>query len=293
MSFATSRKTPAPIELGPLLFCFDAPVLMGVINATPDSFSDGGVRLGVAEAVARARQMVADGASIVDIGGESTRPSAEPVAARVELMRVLPVVEAVVEAGLGVAVSVDTRKAEVARAALAAGAHMINDVSALGDPAMGEVVAEHGAALVLMHMRGDPRTMQRGDIVYDDLFGELCGFFDLAIDRATRAGVARERLMIDPGIGFGKTTGHNLQLTRHLEVFARYHLPVLYGPSRKRFLGEVTGREVHDRDRATAAACALAVLLGAHVLRVHDVGAARDAVLVARAVRDAGGDRNR
>ena len=281
-----SSVAPAPIDAGPVRLRFDeAPVLMGILNLTPDSFSDGGTVTSVTEAVAQAQRMVEAGARVVDIGGESTRPGAEPVDAATELARVLPVVRALAEARLPAAVSVDTSKAEVARAALEAGASIVNDVTALRDPGMAEVVAEHRAALVVMHMRGAPRTMQAGPIAYGDLLGEIRDALGAALERAVAAGVARERVMIDPGIGFGKTSEHNLSLTRRLGELAVLGRPIVYGPSRKRFLGEITGRDVSDRDRATAAVCALAALAGAHVLRVHDVAAVRDAVLVAHAVR--------
>jgi len=268
-----------------VLLEFAPPVLMGILNVTPDSFSDGGRLTSPAALVGRARGMVAAGARILDVGGESTRPGAEPVDAATELDRVLPAVAALHAAQLGAALSIDTAKAEVAEAALCKGASIVNDVTALGDPRMAEVVARHAAALVVMHLRGAPRTMQDGPIVYDDLLGEVLGALEAAVGKAVAAGVVRERIMVDPGIGFGKTCAHNLELTRRLGELGALGLPIVYGPSRKRFLGELTGRAVDDRERATAAACAAAVLNGAHVLRVHDVAAVRDAVLVAHGVR--------
>jgi dihydropteroate synthase len=180
-----------------------------------------------------------------------------------------------------------TSKAAVADVALRCGATIVNDVTALCDPAMAPLVAEHGAAIVLMHMRGEPRTMQVGEITYDDVVADIAAALEAAIGRAVDAGIARSRVLVDPGIGFGKTVDHNLTLTRRLGELAALGRPIVYGPSRKRFLGDVTGRGVDDRDRATAAACAIAVAHGAHVLRVHDVGAVRDAIAVAAAVRDA------
>jgi dihydropteroate synthase len=266
---------------------FERPLLLGILNITPDSFSDGGQYNQVGVAVERARALVEAGADLLDIGGESTRPGSAGVSAEEELQRVLPVVEALVAAKLDVPISVDTSKASVARAALAAGAHLINDVTALADPELAPAVAEYGAGLILMHMRGEPRTMQAGPIHYDDVVGEVKDHLEKAIARAVGAGVARERLMVDPGIGFGKTVEHNLVLTRRLSELGRLGVPVVYGPSRKSFLGALTGRPVQDRDRATAAACAVAVIASADVLRVHDVIAVKDAVVVATALRDA------
>ncbi len=260
---------------------------MGILNITPDSFSDGGALSSPEAALAHARALVQAGAQILDVGGESTRPGAEPVDAAVEGDRVLPVIEVLARAQLGIVVSVDTSKAAVAEAALARGAHLVNDVSALGDPAMAKTVAAYGAGLVVMHMRGEPRTMQQREIEYADLMGEIRAVLAGAVEHAVAAGVPRERVMVDPGVGFGKTVAHNLSLTRHLGELNSLGCPIVYGASRKRFLGAISGREVADRDRATAAACALAVMSGAHVLRVHDVAAVLDAVNVATAVRDA------
>ncbi len=288
---ATTR-VPSPIEAGPLTLDFRQPMLMGIINTTPDSFSDGGrfncdQGINSRTAVSHGKALVAAGAQILDIGGESTRPGAAPVDAAVEIDRVIPVIVGLASANLHVAISVDTSKAVVARAALEAGAHIVNDVSALGDPLMGAVVAKHNAALVVMHMRGDPRTMQKGEIIYDDVVADVRAALGDAIDRAVMAGVPRKRILIDPGIGFGKTVAHNLTLTRHLNELASLGCAIVYGPSRKSFLGAITGHKVDDRDRATAAACALAVAAGAHVLRVHDVGATLDAISIAAAMRDA------
>lgn len=278
---------PSPLVLGPVRLDFSAPVLMGILNVTPDSFSDGGTLPSLGAVVERARRQRDDGALVLDIGGESTRPGAAPVSVDDELARVIPAIEAVAHANLGVAISVDTSKPAVARAALAAGAHLVNDVTALGDPAMAAVVAGAGAALILMHMRGEPRTMQTGPIVYADLLGEVRAFLSAALARGEAAGIPRARMLVDPGLGFGKTRAHNLSLTKHVGELGDLGCAIVYGPSRKRFLGDLTGRDVTDRDRATAAACALAVTAGAHVLRVHDVGAVRDAVVVAAAARAA------
>lgn len=276
-------QTPAPIDLGGTVLDFRHPLLMGVLNATPDSFSDGGALTSVDDALRRAEAQVAAGARILDVGGESTRPGALKVDAAVERQRVLPIVTALTWHRFPVAVSVDTSKAEVAAAALDHGATIVNDVTALADPRMAAVVAAADAALILMHMRGEPRTMQEGVIHYDDVVGEVRAFLAARIEIAVAGGVSRDRILVDPGIGFGKTVAHNIALTKGLRSLAALGRPVVYGPSRKRFLGEITGRPVEDRDRATAAACALALELGAHVLRVHDVAAVRDAVLVADA----------
>lgn len=270
-----------------IVLSLDGPVLMGVLNITPDSFSDGGHHATLDAALARASDLLGGGARILDVGGESTRPGAAPVSAELELERVLPVLRALAGRHPNVLLSVDTSKAVVARAALEAGAHLVNDVTALADPEMPAVAARFDAALILMHMRGEPSTMQAGEIVYRDVVAEVRDHLLARARLAVVAGVARERILLDPGLGFGKTTAHNLELTRRLGELAATGYPIVYGPSRKRFLGEVTRREVHDRDRATAAACALAVSAGATILRVHDPAACVDAIRVAAAVRGA------
>jgi dihydropteroate synthase len=271
------------LRLRDQVLTLERPVIMGILNVTPDSFSEGGALPSPEAVVARARALVAGGAAILDIGGESTRPGAEPVDAAVELSRVMPALQALCAARIPALVSVDTQKAQVAEAALAAGAHLVNDVSALRDPAMVGVVARSGAGLVVMHMRGDPRTMQAGDIAYDDVVREVREFLGRAVERAVAGGIEHGRILVDPGLGFGKTTAHNIELTRRLGELRALGQPIVYGPSRKRFLGELTGREVGDRDRATAAACAIAVANGASVVRVHDAEAVRDAIRVAQA----------
>lgn len=251
-------------------------LLMGVLNVTPDSFSDGGKFSNSKSAVAQGFRMRDDGAAIVDVGGESTRPGSKPVAAAVELRRTIPVVEKL--AARGVVVSIDTQKAAVAREALAAGAKIVNDVSALrGDLDMAGVVAESGAAVVLMHMRGTPRTMQRAPR-YRDVVADVARFLRERKKNALRAGIAADRIVIDPGIGFGKTLEHNLELLRRLGEFRRLGAPILVGPSKKRFLGAVTGRPVGERAFGTAAAVAVAALRGADLLRVHDVREMADVV---------------
>jgi dihydropteroate synthase len=259
--------------------------LVGVLNVTPDSFSDGGEFADLEAAVARGRLLASEGAALVDVGGESTRPGAGPVPAELELARVLPVIE--VLAADGIAVSIDTSKAAVAQAALEAGAVLVNDVTALrGDPELASVVAGSGADLCLMHMLGEPRTMQ-DDPRYDDVVAEVESFLAERADLAVAAGVARERIALDPGIGFGKTLAHNLALLRALPRLARLG-PLLLGVSRKRFLGALTGREVaEDRVAASVAAALYCYRGGAHLLRVHDVRATADALAVERALEGA------
>ncbi|MHC4161985.1 MAG: dihydropteroate synthase [Planctomycetota bacterium] len=258
------------------------PLIMGVINVTPDSFSDGGRFAGPEAAVAEGQRMAAQGASILDIGGESTRPGAAPVAPEAEAERILAVIEGLRD----LPVSVDTRQASVAALALRAGAILVNDVSAGADPEMFPAVAACGAGVVCMHMRGEPGTMQR-DPRYADVVGEVEDFLLARAEAAEAAGVARDRILIDPGIGFGKTLSHNLALLQALPRLAGHGLPVLVGPSRKSFLGRITGREGADRRDATTAAVALCAFEGgAAVVRVHDVPAARDAASVALAWRN-------
>lgn len=257
---------------------------MGIVNVTPDSFSDGGKLLDVDRARAHAARLRADGADIIDIGGESTRPGARPVSADEELQRVLPVVEAVRQDGGG-PVSVDTTKAEVAEAALQAGAAVINDISG-GDfaPELLAAVARHGATVVLGHTRGRPSTMQTGDLAYEGGVVEAVRrHLAEAAARAQAAGVPAGCIWLDPGIGFGKTVAQNLALLRGLPRLRSLGHPVLVGTSRKSFLGELTGRPVEARAHATTASVAMSVTYGADMVRVHDVAAARDAVRVADA----------
>jgi dihydropteroate synthase len=262
--------------------------IMGVLNVTPDSFSDGGEWFDFDAAVEHGRRLIAEGAELLDVGGESTRPGADPVSLDDELARVVPVVAAL--AGAGAQLSVDTAKAEVARAALDAGATLVNDVTALrGDPDMAALVAERGCDCCLMHMLGEPRTMQ-DDPRYEDVVAEVAQFLAQRADAAMAAGVARERIMVDPGIGFGKTLEHNLELLDRLGAIAALGFPVVLGTSRKSFLGRLTGREdPHERAVATAATSVLGLERGASIFRVHDVAATRDALLVAAATLRAHG----
>jgi dihydropteroate synthase len=255
---------------------------MGVVNVTPDSFSDGGVNFEAADAVAAARRMLDEGAAIVDVGGESTRPGAAPVPVQEEIRRVIPVIAGLVKRGHG-PISVDTRKAEVARAALDAGAAVVNDVSALQfDRALAQVVQETEAGIILMHMRGTPATMD--DLAtYDHVAADVAGELGDLAAKAERAGIARERIVVDPGLGFAKTATQNLRLLDELATIVAVGYPVAVGPSRKRFLGAVTGRPVEDRDRATAVACALAWERGARLFRVHDVALTVEALTLASA----------
>lgn len=256
-----------------------APRVMGVLNVTPDSFSDGGRLPTAGEAADRARRLVAEGADLLDVGGESSRPGAVPVTLDEELRRVVPAVEAIADA-LGVSISVDTTKAEVARRAIQAGASIVNDVTAMGaDRALKRVIADTGAGVVLMHMRGVPGTMQR-DPHYEDVVAEVYEFLARRIEAAEAAGIARVRVAVDPGIGFGKTLAHNLDLLRNLGRFATLGCAVLVGTSRKGFLGTITGRPVGERATASVASSLAACVGGAQVVRVHDVGPMADAIKV-------------
>ena len=268
--------------------------IMGVLNVTPDSFSDGGRFDTMEKAVIQAEKLVAEGADILDIGGESTRPFSDPVSTDEEIERVVPVIQKI--AGqVDVPISIDTTKAEVARQALAAGASIINDISALhADNEMANLAGQADVPVILMHMRGMPKTMQKAP-VYDDLIGEITGFFQTAIDRALAGGVARERIILDPGIGFGKTYAHNLTLINHLNAFSVLDLPLLVGPSRKAFIRHtVKNANLEDIDPrhpdvslGTQAVIAASILHGAHIVRVHDVAQTRVTVKMVDAIRHA------
>lgn len=274
------------LKLGP------STAVMGIVNVTPDSFSDGGRYLQTEAAVAHGLELVRAGARILDIGGESTRPFADPVPEQQELDRVVPVIEKLAPR-VDVPISVDTTKSAVAKAALEAGASMVNDISALGtDPGIGDVAAQAGVPLILMHMKGTPRTMQLNPS-YEDLFGEIIAFLSRAMQKAVACGVKRELLVVDPGIGFGKTLRHNLEIIRHLDRFQVLDAPILVGPSRKAFVRALV-KENDKKDipadrpeviNGTLAAVTAAVINGAHIVRVHDVEQAVAAVKVADAVR--------
>jgi dihydropteroate synthase len=263
-----------------------APLVMGVLNVTPDSFSDGGLHQRPEAALRRAEAMLADGADLLDVGGESTRPGAVPVPLAEELARVVPVVR-LLRRHLDVPLSVDTRRAEVARAALEEGVEIVNDVSALRDPRLAAVVAEAEAGVVLMHMRGTPQTMQI-DPSYQDVAREVAFELREAMGAALAAGIARERIVLDPGIGFGKRAEHNLELIARLDQLVAIGRPLLLGVSRKAFLGALLGgAPPEQRDPATAAACVAGLMRGARIFRVHDVAMTRQALAVAEAIRAA------
>ncbi|QDU64497.1 Dihydropteroate synthase [Planctomycetes bacterium Pan216] len=266
------------------LFIGPRPLVMGIVNVTPDSFSDGGEFLDADRAVAHAKQLAADGADWLDLGGESTRPGAEPVDAEEELRRVIPVIEKLTEE-VTVPISIDTYKPDVARLALNAGATIINDVTGFRDPRMIEVAAESSAACVVMHMRGTPKTMN--DLAtYDDVVGELIGYFEQRMRQLEEGGVARERVVLDPGIGFAKRRAHNLTLMKELRTFDRFGRPILLGASRKRIIGEITGRGERDRLAGSITTAVCGYLHGAQILRVHDVAAIRDALDIALAIEE-------
>ena len=257
--------------------------VMGIVNVTPDSFSDGGLYRDAPAAIAHGLELEADGAVILDVGGESTRPGAEPVSESDERERVVPVIEGLLAAGTRARISVDTSKAPVAAAALAAGATLVNDVTALrGDPEMVEVIATHGVDCCLMHMLGEPRTMQ-DDPRYDSVVDDVKAFLLARMEYAVGRGVAEERILLDPGIGFGKTDAHNLELLERLDELTALGRPIVIGASRKSFLGRITGRGVDDRLAATVAVNVLAYERGARIFRVHDAGPIHDALVITAA----------
>jgi dihydropteroate synthase len=262
-------------------------LVVGILNVTPDSFSDGGRLAGAEAAVARGLALFEEGADWVDVGGESTRPGAARVAPEEEARRTAPVVEGLRRRGAG-PLSIDTTRAEVARAALDAGADVVNDVSGLGfDPAMGALVAERGVPVVLMHLRGGFESMHRAP-AYGDVMGEIVAELASALGRAVAAGIPRERTIVDPGIGFSKDAAHSLEALRRLDELGALDRPVLVGPSRKSFIGRVLGADAAGRLMGTAAAAAASVLLGAHLVRVHDVREIVQVVRVADAIRGDG-----
>ena len=257
--------------------------IMGVVNVTPDSFSDGGAFLDRDAAVDHGLRLAFEGADLLDIGGESTRPGADPVSERVELDRVIGVIEDIRARNAVVRISIDTSKAAVAAAALDAGADFVNDVTALrGDPEMAALVAERGVDVCMMHMLGSPRTMQ-AEARYDDVVDDVKRFLGERIEAAVTAGIARERIHVDPGIGFAKTIAHNLELLERLRELTGLGRPLVLGTSRKSFLGTITGRETAERMPATLATVVMGLERGAEVFRVHDVAPARDALAVAAA----------
>ncbi len=266
------------------LIATSRPLIMGILNITPDSFADHGAHFDQAVALAHARELVAAGADILDVGGESTRPYADPLPLKEELRRVIPLIEAIAPE-IAIPISIDTYKAPVARAALEAGATIINDISALRfDPDMASLAAGAKAPVILMHMQGSPRDMQR-DPHYDDLLGEITAFFRERLEYAVGRGIARELLVLDPGLGFGKTRDHNLEILRRLEVFLELGCPLLVGPSRKTFIGHLTGLPAGpERDAGTLAALLAAVQHGARIVRTHNVAYARQFFAVWEAI---------
>jgi dihydropteroate synthase len=262
------------------------PQIMGILNVTPDSFSDGGSFFDAQSVYHQAEQLLADGADIIDIGGESTRPFAESVSESEELRRVIPTIQAVRSLSASVPISIDTTKAVVARAALAAGATMLNDISALRhDPEMITVAQEYGCPVIIMHMQGTPGNMQVNP-QYMDVVAEICAFFRERTAWLEGQGVARERIIIDPGIGFGKTLEHNLAILRNVAAFKQLGFPVLIGHSRKSFFGKLLGLPVEERDCATAVVSALCTKQGADILRVHDVAKTAAAVRLAEVLAE-------
>ncbi len=279
-----SPLIPRPsLQLGRFSLSLERPLIMGIVNITPDSFSDGGRFFDCGRALDHARQLLEEGADILDIGGESSRPGAQPVAADEELRRVLPVLEKLVE--LPVPVSVDTSKPEVMRRAIAAGAAMINDIAALREDGALDAVSASTVAVCLMHMQGEPRTMQQAP-QYRDVVGQVETFLANRAAAAVAAGVERNRIVLDPGFGFGKTPQHNLELIRALPRLRKLGYPLLAGLSRKALFGKIVEREGGQRVYASAAGALLAAQRGASIVRVHDVAATRDCLLVLRAIDD-------
>jgi dihydropteroate synthase len=277
-------QTAVRIDCAGRALVFDRPLIMGVVNVTPDSFSDGGHLTSVEAAVAHGLRLVEEGADLLDVGGESTRPGAQPVDGAEELARVLPVIEALARSA-GVPVSVDTSKPAVMRAAVAAGAGMINDVNALRAEGALDAAADLGVPVVLMHMQGEPRSMQEAPY-YDDVVADVHRFLAERVLACQFAGIEQRRLLVDPGFGFGKSLEHNLTLLRGLERFATLGVPLVVGLSRKAMLGSITGRSVPaERVHASAAAALIAVQRGAAMVRVHDVAATRDALAVWQALQ--------
>lgn len=271
------------LQCGQFRFDSDFPLIMGIVNLTPDSFSGDGLAGHVQRAIAHARRLIDEGADILDIGAESSRPGAEPTSESEELDRLLPVLSAL--AGCGVPISVDTYKPRVMQEAIAAGASLINDITGFRQPGAVEVVAASDCGVCVMHMQGEPLTMQQQPI-YDDVLAEVSAFLSHRVDALSAAGVAAERMVLDPGFGFGKTLEHNVLLFKNLHRLSAFGRPLLVGVSRKTMLGAITGRAVQERQPASVAAAVLAVERGAGLVRVHDVAATKDALAVWRALRN-------
>jgi len=259
-------------------------LIMGILNVTPDSFSDGGLFYSQQRAIERGLQMVDEGADIIDIGGESSRPGAASVSATAELKRVLPVIDSLVKQ-IKIPISIDTKKAQVARQAVGAGAEIVNDISALhADRKMTKTIKETGAAVILMHMRGNPQNMQKGNLVYNNLMAEIADYLKESSEKALREGIEKDRLVIDPGIGFGKTPDDNYKIVKNLSRLQVLGMPIMVGTSRKSFLGKVTGGEPGERMEGTAATVAAAIMNGCHIIRVHDVAVMKKVAVVTDAI---------
>jgi len=282
------QDTKPVTSRGRIITCGCGPVIFGILNVTPDSFSDGGSYTGSQDAVAAGGRMTDEGADVIDVGGESTRPGSTPIPADEQIRRTVDVIHALAErfGPGGPAISIDTRSAKVAAAALDAGATLVNDISAMrDDPAMAAFVAERSAGIILMHMQGTPATMQQNP-TYDDVVAEIKAFLAERIAAALSAGIRRDRIIVDPGLGFGKTTTHNLQILQRVVEFRELGCPVMVGPSRKRFIDDVLGlADPQERVMGTAAAVAACVLAGIECLRVHDVAACRQAANLCAAIR--------
>jgi len=265
---------------------------MGILNVTPDSFFDGGLHFRTNDAVKHGLRMVNEGADIIDVGGESTRPFSDPLPLEEELRRVIPVIKALSQE-IDIPISIDTYKSEVARQALKAGAKMVNDISALRfDPAMGPLVAEAGVPIILMHMKGTPKDMQANP-TYKDLFGEIIGFLSNATEQAVKIGIQRDLIIIDPGIGFGKSFDDNLKIIRELHRFSSLGQPILVGTSNKSFIGHVLDLPVESRETGTMATIAAAAMNGANIVRAHNVKAAKETVTIIDAIRSGSSKPNR
>jgi dihydropteroate synthase len=273
--------TLSPIICKEYTLRFEKTLIMGILNVTPDSFSDGGLFDNVDTAVAHGKKMVSDGANLIDIGGESTRPGAAPLTENEELGRILPVLTQLLHE-VSVPISIDTYKPHVADTCLKAGAHLINDITGMTNPEMRKIVAKHNVPVVLMHMKGTPKTMQQNP-TYKDLFGEINAFFREQIHKAQKEGI--QQIIIDPGIGFGKTVDHNLEILKHLGVFKSLGCPICVGPSRKSFIGTITGLSAKERLEGTLAAVTIAIMNGANIVRVHDVKECKRAVQIIDAIR--------
>ena len=276
-------STLSPIVCKDYTLRFEKTLIMGILNVTPDSFSDGGLFNDVDTAVAHGKKMVTDGADIIDVGGESTRPGAAPLSEKEELARILPVITQLLEE-VSVPISIDTYKPHVADACLKAGAHLINDITGMINSEIRKVAAMHKAPVVIMHMKGTPKTMQQNP-AYQDLLREITAFFQEQTTIARKEGI--QQIIIDPGIGFGKTVEHNLQILKHLGVFKTLNCPICVGPSRKSFIGTITGLSAKERLEGTLAAVTIAIMNGTNIVRVHDVKECKRAVQVIDAIRGA------